>query len=150
MRGRGKTLAVSTFAAAALAVAILAPAGQAQLPVCAPGTTNTLYCQVGPPVLSAGALAAACRASGARVHIPTATITSVAGLRTITVTLDGKRIKRVTTSAKSFTLKNIFVSTKGLKAGLHTVIVTAVDSGGRTARRVFHFSICRPKPKFTG
>ena len=50
----------------------------------------------------------------------------------------------------SFTLKNVSVSTRGVKPGLHTVTVTAVDASGRTARRVFRFTICKPKPKFTG
>jgi hypothetical protein len=150
LRGRAKTLIVTTLASSALAGAVLAPVGHAQLPTCPPGTTNTQYCQVGPPLISAKALAAACRSTGASVHLPAATITSVGGLKTVTVTLDGKRIKRVKTSSKSFKLKSITIGTKGLKAGLHTVVVTAVDSGGRTARRVFHFAICKPKPKFTG
>jgi hypothetical protein len=151
MRGHGRTFLALLLASAALVVAILAPASQAQLPTCPPGTTNTLYCQVGPPVLSAKALSAACRASAARVHIPATTITSVAGLRSVTVKLDGHTIKTVKISVKnSFTLKNLSVSAKGLKPGLHTVTVTAVDTAGRTARRVFHFAICKPKPKFTG
>lgn len=149
MRGH-KSLGATIFATAALVAAIAAPVGHAQLPTCAPGTTNTQYCQIGPPVISAKALAAACHAAGAQVHVPSATITSVAGLRTVTVTLDGKRIKRVKTSSKKFTLKGITVSTRGLKAGLHTIVVTAVDGGGRTSRRVLHFAICKPKPKFTG
>ena len=151
MKGHGRNFFITALASAALAVAILAPAGQAQLPTCPPGTTNTQYCAVGPPVLSAHALSAACRASAARVHIPTTTITSVAGLKSVTVKLDGHTIKTVKTSAKnSFTLKNVSVNTKGLKPGLHTVTVTAVDTAGRSARRVFHFTICKPKPKFTG
>jgi hypothetical protein len=89
------------------------------------------------------------------VHIPTTTITSAGGLKTVTVKLDGHTIKTVKISAKtaavnSYTLKNVSISTKGLKSGLHTVTVTAVDAAGRTARRVFHFTICKPKPKFTG
>ena len=146
-----KHLLVSMFAASALTLAILAPAGQAQLPTCPPGTTNTQYCQVGPPVLNAHALSAACRASASRVLVPTTTITSVAGLKTITVKLDGHTIKTVrTASKKSYTLKNVKLNTSGLKPGLHTVTVTAVDTGGRTSRRVFRFTICKPKPKFTG
>lgn len=150
MRRRAKTLIAMTLASGALTAVALAPAGQAQLPTCPPGTTNTQYCQVGPPVISAKALAAACRSAGLRVHVPATTITSVAGLKTVTVTLDGKRVKRVTTGSKNFTLMGITIKTRGLKAGLHTVVLTAVDSGGRTSRRVFHFSICKPKPKFTG
>lgn len=150
MRGNSRSTAGLTFAAAALAVAVLAPAGQAQLPVCAPGTTNTQYCQIGPPVINAQALSSACRASKARVHVPTATITSVAGLKKITVTLDGRTIKTVKTAATTFTLKNVYISSKGLKSGLHTVVIRAVDKDGRISRRVIHFSICKPKPKFTG
>ena len=134
---------------AALALAVLAPAGHAQLPTCQPGTTNTQYCQIGPPVLSAHALSAACRASASRVLVPATTITSVAGLKTVKVTLDGRTIKTVHTSAKSFTLKNVRIKA-GLKPGLHTIVVTATDTGGRVAKRVFHFTICKPKPKFTG
>jgi hypothetical protein len=150
MRGRAKTLVALTLASGALSAVALAPTGQAQLPTCPPGTTNTQYCQVGPPVISAHALAAACRSAGAVVHLPATTVTSVAGLKNVTVTLDGKRIKRVSTKSKNFTLKGVTIKTRGLKAGLHTVVLTAVDSGGRTSRRVFHFSICKPKPKFTG
>jgi hypothetical protein len=155
MRGHGRTLHIPALAACALAFAVFVPAGQAQLPTCPPGTTNTQYCAVGPPVLSAHALSAACRASAARVRIPATTVTSVAGLKSVTVKLDGHTIKTVKISAKAaatktFTLKNVSVSTKGLKPGLHTVTVTAVDTAGRTARRVFRFTICKPKPKFTG
>jgi hypothetical protein len=148
---RKKQFLIPALASCALMLTIFTPAGHAQLPTCPPGTTNTQYCQVGPPVLSAHALSAACRASAARVQIPTTTITSVGGLKTVTVKLDGRTIKTVKVSSKnSYTLKNLSVSTKGLKAGLHTVTVTAVDAAGRSARRVLHFSICKPKPKFTG
>jgi Tfp pilus assembly protein PilX len=155
MRRYGKKFVAPAMASGALMLSILAPVGHAQLPTCPPGTTNVQYCQVGPPVLSAQALSAACRASAARVHIPATTITSVGGLKRVTVKLDGRTIKTVKISAKtsalnSFTLKNLSISTKGLKAGLHTVTVTAVDAAGRTARRVFRFTICKPKPKFTG
>ena len=150
MRGN-KSLGAIVFASLALAIAIAAPAGQAQLPICQPGTTNTQYCQIGPPVLSAHALSAACRASGARVTVPSTAITSVAGIKTIKVTLDGRKVKSVSLkSVKSFTLKNVVVKTRGLRAGLHTIVVTVTDSGGRTSKRIFHFTICRPKPKFTG
>ena len=151
MRGPGRKFFISVFASGALMAAILAPVGHAQLPTCAPGTTNTQYCQIGPPVLSTRALSAACRASAATVHIPTTTISSVGGLTRVTVKLDGRTIKTVKVSSKkSFTLSGISIKTKGLKPGLHTVTITAVDSGGRTARRVLHFTICKPKPKFTG
>jgi hypothetical protein len=149
MRGR-RSLGATLFAAGALAAAVAAPAGHAQLPICPPGTTSLLYCQVGPPVLSTHALAAACRAKGAVVRVPSTAITSVAGLRTVTVTLDGKRIKRIKTSSTSFTLKGIRIPTRGLKAGLHAIVITAIDSGGRTSKHVFHFAICKPTPKFTG
>ena len=154
-RGHGRRLYLPALVACASAFAVFAPAGQAQLPTCPPGTTNVQYCAVGPPVLSANALSAVCRASSARVHLPATTITSVAGLKSVTVKLDGRTIKTVKISArvsaaKSFTLKNVTIKTAGLKPGLHTVIVTAVDTAGRTARRTFHFTICKPKPKFTG
>lgn len=155
MRGQGKKFLVPMLASCALAASVFVSVGHAQLPPCQPGKTNPQYCQPGPPVLSAHALSAACRASAAKVHIPATTITSVAGLKSVTVKLDGHKIKAVKISARtaaknSFTLKNVTINTAGLKAGLHTVTVTAVDTAGRTARRVFHFTICKPKPKFTG
>ncbi|GAC1577320.1 MAG: hypothetical protein NVS3B18_11080 [Candidatus Dormibacteria bacterium] len=129
---------------------MLAPAGQAQLPVCGPGTTNTQYCQIAPAAINASPLAIACRSSNTLVHIPTTTISSVAGLRRVTVTLDGKTIKTVNTTAGNYTLKGIAVRTKGLKSGLHTVVIKVVDKDGRVSRRVLRFGICKPTPKFTG
>jgi hypothetical protein len=146
---------VPALASAALALAVIAPAGQAALPTCPPGTTNANYCQTSTvlngPVLKAQALSAACRASAARMRVPATAITAAAGLKRVTVTLDGHVLKTVKMSAKkSYTLKSVSFSTRGLKVGLHTITVTAVDSAGKTARRVFHFTICKPKPKFTG
>lgn len=151
MWGRARTYFIPAFAACALMFAIAAPAGQAQLPICAPGTTNTQYCQIGPPIIVAPAVSAGCRSAGARFHVPTTAISSVAGISRIVVRLDGRKIKTVRlSSAKSFTLKSITISTRGLRAGLHTVTITATDSGGRVSKRTLHFAICKPKPKFTG
>ena len=146
-RGLGVPIVVS----AALCAAVLAPASQAQLPTCAPGTTNTTYCQIGPPIIVAPASGAACRSAGAIFHVPRTSISSVAGLTRITVRLDGHTIKTVKkSSVKAYTLTGVTIPTRGLKTGLHTVTITAVDSGGRTSKRTLHFSICKPKPKFTG
>lgn len=150
-RSSFKSLTLPVLASAALCAAVLAPASQAQLPVCAPGTTNTQYCQIGPPVIVAPASGAACRSAGSLFRVPKTAISSVAGLVKIVVRLDGRVIKTVhKSSVKSYTLSGVTIPTRGLKAGLHTVTITATDSGGRTSRRTLHFSICHPKPKFTG
>lgn len=107
-----------------------------------------------PPTFSAHALSAACRAAASRIRVPATTIRSAAGLKLVTIKLDGQTIKTLTISpAKdTFTLKNFQINTRGLKRGLHTVAVTATDSAGSVARRVFRFTICEPKAKakFTG
>ena len=80
------------------------------------------------------------------------TINAAAGLKSVTVTLDGKRVARTTKSR--FT---IAVHTKKLKAGRHTLTAVALDNKGQktTVRKtIARCAAAKPKrkagPRFTG
>jgi hypothetical protein len=81
---------------------------------------------------------------------PTVNIRAPAGVKTITVSVDGRRVK---TSKKSkFTLA---ISVRKLKAGRHRITVVAVDSRNRTTTQQRSFFRCAQKaaakqPQFTG
>ena len=103
------------------------------------------------PKISVAGVRRACVASKSsfrlRFHVAT-----TATVKSVTVTLDGHRIK--STKRSSFTLT---IRAKGLKAGRHRVTVKAVDSAGQTTTLHRSFTICRavkPRrhaaPRFTG
>jgi predicted outer membrane repeat protein len=79
-------------------------------------------------------------------------ISAPAGVKSVTVKLDGRRIRSTTKSG--FTLK---IDSKRLKAGRHQLTISAVDKTGRTTTTRRTFSVCRaakPRrhaaPRFTG
>jgi hypothetical protein len=82
---------------------------------------------------------------------PTISIRAPAGVKNITVSVDGRRVQ---TSKKSrFTLA---ISVRKLKAGRHSLSVVAVDSRNRTTTQHRSFFRCaqkaaaKPRPVFTG
>ena len=111
------------------------------------GTTYTPACT---PPQAAVASIVACRNTGAILTFPVSASAN-AGLRKITVTFRGKVIKTVKvasgTTKKRFT---VVISTRGFKPGLYTLTVKATDARGKTVTRTAHFTICHPKPVFTG
>lgn len=145
--------AIFVSMAALAAIVVLAPSGQAQLPACPPGSTNSLYCQTTGVQTPQGVLvrgtslnANVCRARSRPLHL-SETITAGAGIRKVTVTLDGRTIK----SQKSGNLA-LTIGTRNLKTGVHTIKIKVVDKSGRTTTRTLHFRICaaRRVPTFTG
>jgi hypothetical protein len=145
--------AILVAAAALAATAALASTGQAQLPTCPPGTTNSLYCQttgVQKPqaVLVRGTQLSAnvCRGRSRPLRL-SETITAASGIRRVTVTLDGRTIK----TQKSGRL-GLTIGTGKLKTGIHTIKITIVDGSGRKTTRTLHFRICAAAhvPTFTG
>jgi predicted outer membrane repeat protein len=74
-------------------------------------------------------------------------VASVSRLRSVVVTIDGKRVKR--TTRRRFSVQ---VSVRGLKSGTHVLRVVATDSGNRTTTIRRLFRRCRPpaQPAFTG
>ena len=89
--------------------------------------------------------AARCSARGFtatfRIHAST-------GMRSVTVFVDGKLLKR--TSAKHFSVR---VSVAGLRDGRNTIRVVAVDRNGRRRVASRSFRRCQtaaPSPSFTG
>lgn len=134
---------VGMLAASAMAAAALAPASQAQLSICPPGTTNTQYCTIAAAPTIAGTGSSGC--APATLHV-NETVTAQAGIGKITIKLDGKTIKTQTSPNIKLTIKP-----KGLKVGVHTITISVRDKNGKTVTRTIHFRACAPKkPKFTG
>jgi Tol biopolymer transport system component len=82
-----------------------------------------------------------------RVHV-----TSPVGLKSVTVSLDGKRLRR--SSSGRFTLK---IKMSGLKAGRHKLRIVTVDKAGKkvtTTRTIARCAVAKPRrraaPRFTG
>jgi hypothetical protein len=134
-------LAVTT----SLASGAAKPRAHAAAALC--GTTYTPACTAPQATVASKA---ACRNTGAILTFPV-TASANAGLRKVTVTFRGKVIKtvRFTNQAtrKTFT---VVINTHGFKPGLFTLTVKATDVRGVTVTRKAHFSICHPKPVFTG
>jgi hypothetical protein len=111
---------------------------------------NTLYTPPCTAPKAAVASIVACRNTGAILTFPV-TASANAGLRRVTVSFLGRTIKTVTfkrqTTHKAFT---VVISTRGFKPGLYTLTVNATDARGKTVTKRAHFTICTPKPVFTG
>jgi hypothetical protein len=92
----------------------------------------------------------ACKAAGSTVTFPIR-VSANAGLKKVVVTYRGKAVKTIkfTGQPKSKTL-SVSIHTGGLTAGVYSVTVRVTDVRGKTNTRTAHFSICHPKPVFTG
>jgi len=114
------------------------------------GTGTIVNDDVAKPAVGVAGVRRACTSSST-VHVRF-TINAAAGLKSVTVTLDGKRVARTTKSR--FT---IAVHTKKLKAGRHTLTAVALDNKGQktTVRKtIARCAAATPKrkaaPRFTG
>jgi hypothetical protein len=111
---------------------------------------NTLYTPPCTPPKATVTSIVACRNTGTILTFPV-TASANAGLRRITVTFQGRTIKTVkvsgATTHKAFT---VVISTRGFRPGLYTLTVKATDARGKTVTKRAHFTICTPKPVFTG
>jgi hypothetical protein len=92
----------------------------------------------------------ACQQTGTTLTFPV-TVRANAGLRSATVRFHGKKI-----ASKKFpgnptkSSFNVRLSTKGFKAQLFTLTAKVIDARGKSASKSVHFTICKPKPVFTG
>jgi hypothetical protein len=107
-----------------------------------------------PPTIST-TISAKCHKLGSTVRLPSIVIKSNAGLKTITITLKGRKkaikVYKHLNSATSKTIGGITISTKGLKPGSHAIVITVTDATGKTVSKTVHIAICVPKPPpFTG
>jgi hypothetical protein len=94
-----------------------------------------------------------CKAPGKSVALAPIKASSIAGIRKITIKVDGKTVKTYTfhgSGPQHKTVSGVSISTKGYKAGVHTVTVTTTDVKGKTATRTVRFTVCTVKPAFTG
>jgi hypothetical protein len=107
------------------------------------------------PRIAPISISATCQKTGAILHLPAITITSVAGLKTITVTVAG-RAKPLATynnlhSATRKTIRGLTVNTHGLGPGAHTIVIKATDTRNKTSKRTLRLAICKiTPPPFTG
>lgn len=103
---------------------------------------------VGPAVVARSAVA--CRNTGTILRFPVSAH-AIAGLASASAKYKGKTIKKVKfTGSPQNGHFTVVISTKGNKPGLFTLTVRATDTRGVSASRTVHFTICRPKPVFTG
>lgn len=115
------------------------------------GTKYTPACTK--PKIKPKPVSPVCVSAGTRYAVPTITITSNAGIRKIQVTDAPKVIRTITFSGKGptqFAIKGLGVSTLGLTAGGHLIIVTVTDVKGKSASKTLRFSVCVSTPVFTG
>jgi hypothetical protein len=138
-------LCVAAVVALATSVAAGHTKGHAAAPLC-----GTLYTPPCAPPSGTIVSIASCKNTGTMITMP-ASVHAIAGLKTATVTLNGKTIKVVKFSGRpkngSF---HVTISTRGFKPGVYSVKVTVTDVRGTNTVRIAHFSICTPKPVFTG
>jgi hypothetical protein len=113
-------------------------------------TCDTLYTPPCGPPSAVVVSKASCQKTGKTLHFPIR-LHAPAGLRKVLVTFRGKKIKTVTYQGKPETKTlSVTISTRGFKPALFTLTVKVTDVKGRTATRHAHFTICKPKPVFTG
>lgn len=143
-------MSIATFAVMAVTASLASAShgsARAQVSVVRCGALYQPPC-IAPTVIARSAVA--CRNTGTILRFPVS-VHAVAGLARASATYKGKAIKKVTFKGSPtnghFT---VVVSTKGNKPGLFTLTVRATDTRGKSASRTVHFTICRPKPVFTG
>ena len=94
--------------------------------------------------------AVACQNTGTTLRFPVA-VRANAGLKSATAKFRGKTIKTVKFKGSptngSFT---VVVHTQGLRPSIFTLTIKATDTRNVSASRNVHFTICKPKPVFTG
>jgi hypothetical protein len=100
-------------------------------------------------------ISAKCHKIGSTIRIPKITIKDNAGLKSITISLKGRKkpikVYKNLNSATHKTIGGITINTKGLKPGVHTITIKATDARGKTVTKVVRIAICVPKPPpFTG
>jgi hypothetical protein len=121
------------------------PRAHASAPLC--GTLYTPPCTAPTVVVKS---IVACKNTGTELHFPI-TVSGNAGLKSVTVKLGNKTIKTVKyTSRPKHKSLTVSVNTHGFKPGVYTLTVKVTDVRGKTHTRVVHFTICTPKPVFTG
>jgi hypothetical protein len=86
------------------------------------------------PAIRAHGIPRACATASFRAHLR---VSDESRLRTVAVRLDGRRIAGSTHKRLSAR-----IPARGLRAGRHTIAVTATDAAGNTGRRSFGFRRC--------
>lgn len=138
--------------AAGAALAVMVGAASGALPhaplLCKPGNTSTICL---PPRLLLNQILK-CRKTGTTITVPPITVTGNGGLKTITVTVNGQRIKSYSFGKPGPTekvIRGLKVRTTGLHQGLYALTVSVVDQLGKKTSTTRRFAICKP-PVFTG
>jgi hypothetical protein len=94
-----------------------------------------------------------CHKKSTSFDLPTATLTSLPGIRRIVVTEGSKVIRSVSFKGRGpqqYSLGGVKISTAGLQPGVHAVTITVTDVRGKKVSRTLRFSVCAPAPVFTG
>jgi hypothetical protein len=122
-------------------------------PTCAVRCKHGLTPTCTAPVIRVKGLGVACHTPGSSFKLPPITITSNVGLRHVRITLGSRVLRNLHYRPPGPTKKvyrHVRVSTSGLSAGLHSLMIAATDFNHKTSRRRLHFTVCPPAPVFTG
>ncbi len=115
------------------------------------GTLYTPKCRK--PTITVRHIPPQCKKPSSTFTLPTVKIHSIAGIRKIQITVGStvvytKSFKGI--GPQNWTIKGLKVSAKGLAKGGHSVKIFVKDINGKTASDTLHFTVCAPKPVFTG
>lgn len=141
----GAIAVIAASAGVATSVSIARVHAHAAAPLC--GTLYTPPCR--PPSGTVVSIPS-CKNTGAILNFPI-TASANAGLKKVVVKMGSTTVKTFAFSGRP-THKSVSVSinTHGFKPGLYTLTVQVMDAKNKTATRLAHFTICKPKPVFTG
>jgi hypothetical protein len=108
---------------------------------------NPIYCA--PPAVSAASIVN-CEHAGTTLKFPI-TAHAQAGLKSAIVKFRSTTIKKKSFPHHPNTARfTATLSTRGFRPGLFRLSTTITDTLGKKASRSVHFTICKPKPVFTG
>lgn len=112
-----------------------------------PCAVNKIYCP--PPSVHVASIVA-CQQTGRTLKFPIR-VTAEAGVKKVRVRFGGRTVKTKSFPREPNTARlTAQLSTRGFRPGLFRLTATVTDAHGQTASRSVHFTICKPKPVFTG
>jgi hypothetical protein len=142
----------SAIAGVSVVVAIAASA--------ASGANNAVKCghlyqpACKPPAIQHRTVSVGCHKPGAAFTLPSITVSAVAGLKKVTVTVHSRARTILTLShfngARHRNLTGLTINTHGLGSGAHVIFVTVIDTRGKKTVQAIPFAICKPKPRTAG
>ena len=142
-----KKVLLTLLLGGALAIGVVAASSAATV-----RCIHKLYCPGVHPVI-VHKTPKGCRALGKSFTLPDVKVSDRSGIKVITIKLGSKVIYTKTFSGRgplTYTVHGLKVSTAGLHAGGHGITIYAKDFFGVSRTSSERFTVCAPKPVFTG